>query len=134
MQISLFQERHFVTWKLYFLLCENNVIYIGITKRFKIENRINKHIRGKGAIATKQNKPIKLLKVIDTTELSCSKAANNYENRAVSLCKIFCKNHQILGGNASSKKYQKELYNQKIKTNERNSTNSKRIKNNQRGY
>lgn len=103
MQLNLFQERHFITWKLYFLLCENNVIYIGITRRFKVENRLKKHFKGKGALATKKNKPIKLLKVIDTGELNQSNAAKNYENRAVSLCNIFCKNYIILGGNSKTK-------------------------------
>jgi predicted GIY-YIG superfamily endonuclease len=106
-QINLFQERHFITWKLYFLLCENNVIYIGITRRFKVENRIKKHIRGKGAVATKFNKPIKLLKVIDTTQLNQSIAARNYENRAVSLCTRLCKNHKIMGGNSKIKPIRK---------------------------
>jgi predicted GIY-YIG superfamily endonuclease len=97
-QILLFDNHHFITWKLYFLLCENNVIYVGITKRIKVENRIKKHIKGRGAISTKYNKPIKLIKVIDTGELNQSIAAKNYENRAVKLCMILCKNHKILGG------------------------------------
>ena len=96
--LKLFEDRHFITWKLYFLLCENNIIYIGITRRFKVENRIKKHIKGKGAKITKLNKPIKLLKVIDTKELNQSIAAKNYENRAVKLCKKLCKNHKITGG------------------------------------
>ena len=102
-QLQLFDDRHFVTWKLYFLLCENNVIYIGITRRYKVENRIKKHIKGKGAIATKKNKPIKLLKVIDTNEIEQSNAAKLYENNAVRLCNILCKNHKILGGNSKHK-------------------------------
>ena len=103
MQLELFELRHFITWKLYFLLCENNVIYVGITRRKKVENRIKKHIKGNAAIATKINKPIKLLKIIDTHTLIQSIAAKKFENRAVALCMIFCKNYKILGGNSKLK-------------------------------
>lgn len=44
-------------WTLYILECENNFIYIGITRRAVIK-RYNKHIKGTGALSTKLHKPI----------------------------------------------------------------------------
>lgn len=91
-------------WTLYILECENNFIYVGIT-RCSVYHRYYKHKKRKGALSTKMYQPIRILKIISTLETEQSKAAVNYENRCVRLCKILLKNKKILGGYMYPKDY-----------------------------
>jgi predicted GIY-YIG superfamily endonuclease len=93
-------------WTLYVLKCENDVIYIGITTK-SVFRRYWEHKRGKGALSTKLNKPITILRIISTEETDQSKMAINYENRYVRLCQVLVKNKKILGGHIKPSFYNK---------------------------
>jgi len=94
-QIELFQKKNYPKWVIYFLLLNDDEIYVGITS-IGVKKRIKKHIKGKGSIHTK-NKKIQLLKIISINTESQSIAAK-LENRAARLCQKLIKNKKIWGG------------------------------------
>lgn len=93
---TLANKKNYPYYVIYFLLLNNDEIYIGITRQ-TVQNRVNQHIKGKrGSIHTK-NKKIKILKIIQLNEINISYAAN-LENRASKLTQKIIKNKKIWGG------------------------------------
>lgn len=83
---------------LYVILCENNILYVGITKNIK--KRMFQHFfaNKKKCKTTANNKAKMLLKILITNEKDTSNMAKKYENRYVKLCNKIVKNYKIYGG------------------------------------
>jgi putative endonuclease len=47
------------TWWLYVLECRGGVLYTGVAK--DVDARFDAHVRGKGAIFTRMNRPVRIL-------------------------------------------------------------------------
>ena len=94
-EIELYNKKNYPKWVIYFLLLNDNEIYVGITIR-GVKNRIKKHINGKGSIYT-ANKKIQLLKIIKTEKELQSEAAK-LENRAAKLTQRLIKDKKVWGG------------------------------------
>ena len=94
-EIQLYNQRNYPKWVIYFLLLNDNEIYVGITIK-SVKNRIKKHIKCKGSIHT-ANKKIQLLKIIKTEKDSQSEAAK-LENRAAKLTQTLIKDKKVWGG------------------------------------
>jgi hypothetical protein len=101
-----FKLPSFPYWTLYILECENNYLYVGITRE-SVCHRYFLHKSRKGAESTIKHRPINILKIISTNEKSHSKMAINYENRCVRLCQVLVKNKKILGGHIKPSFYHK---------------------------
>ena len=94
-KIDLYNNRNYPKWVIYFLLLNDNEIYVGITIK-AVKNRIKKHLKGKGSKHT-ANKKIQLLKIIPTDIESQSQAAH-LENRAARLTQTIIKHKRVHGG------------------------------------
>jgi predicted GIY-YIG superfamily endonuclease len=92
---TLANKKNYPFYVIYFLCLNNDEIYIGITNK-TVQKRVNKHIKGKGSIHTK-NKKIKILKIIPTYLINMSNAAH-LENRACKLTQKIIKNKKVWGG------------------------------------
>lgn len=94
-KIDLYHKRNSPIWVIYFLLLNDNEIYVGITTK-AVKNRIKKHLKGKGSVHTK-NKNIELLKIIEINKTIQSEAAH-LENRAARLTQTLIKHKRVWGG------------------------------------
>lgn len=94
-EIELYHIRNYPKWVIYFLLLDDNEIYVGITIK-AVKKRIKKHMKCKGSIHT-ANKKIQLLKIIKTEKILQSDAAK-LENRAAKLTQRLIKHKKVWGG------------------------------------
>ena len=81
-------------WMLYVLRLEHGYHYIGITTNLK--HRLSQHESGKGALVTKQHKPIKLLGVYSVGYMSYEEA-EKYED-AFTLARVIEHSKKWRGG------------------------------------
>lgn len=65
-----------ITW-LYTLLCKQGTHYVGITG--DINNRLNKHFKGKGAVVTQHYAPIKVVELVPFTSRKAAEMAESYK-------------------------------------------------------
>lgn len=91
----LANKKNYPFYVIYFLLLNDNEIYVGITKN-TVQKRVNQHLNSKGSIYA-NNKKIKILKIIQTLFENQSDAAH-LENRASKLTQAIIKNKKVWGG------------------------------------
>lgn len=74
-------------WELYVLLCEGDYIYVGVSTF--VDHRIWKHNKGKGAVFTRNHKPVGLLKrvMLNTKRYDVAEVYEN--NQTVDIAKVF---------------------------------------------